>query len=66
MVFSVTGLRNPSYINPTATDITVQSVSQNFKGIIDTNDITLSQLGLTIANGSVWNVSVTGSGVVGD
>jgi hypothetical protein len=66
MVFSVTGLRNPSYINPTATDITVQSVSQNFKGIIDTNDITLNQLGLTIANGSVWNVSVTGSGVVGD
>jgi hypothetical protein len=41
-------------------------VSSNFKGIVDTMDVALSQLTLTAANGSVQNVIVSGSNIAGD
>jgi hypothetical protein len=61
IAFTIVGLRNPSYINPDALPITVNTASQHFNGIIDTNDIQLAALTLTTSNSQVTNVNVKGS-----
>lgn len=65
IAFSITGLRNPSYINPGAWPININSVSQFFNGVIDNNQIDINTLSLTTANSQVTNVSIGGSYVAG-
>lgn len=66
IVFTVTGLRNPSYISTNPSEIVVQSVSANFLGIVDTSPITLSDLTLTKSNSTVSSVNVIGSNIAGN
>lgn len=35
--FSINNLKNPSYLNPNASPISVQSVNSDFTGVIDSN-----------------------------
>ena len=63
--FSITNMKNPSYVSPEALPITIQTVNNDFSGIIDQDTIPLSEIPLTLYMNNITNVSVAGTGTVG-
>jgi hypothetical protein len=65
MNFTITNIKNPSYINTQANPITIQTTNQYFTGIIDVNYAYIQGMSLTAFISNVSSIQIIGSSIVG-